>query len=114
MSDMPDLSKIVGLIMENPELISQIKNLASEKTDSESTLSEKTSISEPSAAKSEKSSAESPEKASGTPAPPEAVNLKKRRRELLTALKPYVTEERSRAIDTMLSVIDVIDVMRER
>ena len=34
------------------------------------------------------------------------------RKELLCALKPYVSSERAHAIDTMLSIIDVLDMMK--
>ena len=99
-----DLSKIIGIIMENPDIIEKIKALADNTEASASTRSE------PIAAKEEKPSAE---KVSAAPAADKSA-VKQRRHELLSALKPYVKSERARAIDTMLSVIDVIDVMKVR
>ena len=103
-----DISKIIGIIMENPDLIERIKSLASENSESDT----------PSAAEAEQTpvintSAE-PKSTSSEGATYTRAQSKKRRRELLSALKPYVKDERARAIDTMLSVIDVIDVMKER
>ena len=92
-----------GIIMENPDIIARIKDLA----DSDKTVQK--AAAEPiiveDAGEKERASENTTEK---------RTDSKKRRRELLTALKPYVKSERARAIDTMLSVIDVIDVMKER
>ncbi len=103
-----DISKIIGIIMENPDIIEKIRSLA-EKDDTGAE------------AKDAKVSAEIVEKEKETS---EEVNaeasaydrsaMKKRRHDLLSALKPYVKSERRRAIDTMLSVIEVIDVMKVR
>ena len=99
-----DLSKIIGLIMENPKLIEEIKNLASkDKSEEEAVI-----ITE------NQASTEDPIQASVEPtfAPSESLNRKKRR-ELLFALKPYVSEGRSKAIDSMMSIADILDMMRE-
>ena len=99
----PDLSKIVNLIMENPNLIAEIKNLgASEKSSEEASAS--TEVKE----KNEESvSAEGPQ-------PDTQSTAQTRRRELLNALKPYVSETRSKAIETMMSVSDILDMMRTK
>ena len=104
-STTPDLSRIIGLIMENPKLIEEISSLA--KTDLE---------------KSEKRSAEQAEStiessAVETEKEPflqtEVVNsAKKRRTELLSAFKPYVSSERRKAIDSMISIANVLDAIR--
>ena len=91
-----DLSKIVGLIMENPSLIAEIKALADGRASqpvAEEVPSEPT---EASAAKIES-------------APPRS-----RRRELLCALKPYLSEERCRAVDQMISLGEILDMMRNK
>ena len=36
-----------------------------------------------------------------------------RRGELLRALKPYVSSERSKAIESMISITEILDMMRE-
>ena len=37
-----------------------------------------------------------------------------RRRQLLSALKPYVSDGRSKAIDSMMSIADILDMMKTR
>ena len=103
-----DISKMMGLIMENPEIIEKIKSLMKEKqsdeTDGQTQKSESIKPKEePVSATSERTDDTYKKQSS-----------KKRRNELLSALKPYVSSERSRAIDTMLSVIEVIDIMKEK
>lgn len=109
MGENQDISKIIGIIMENPDIIEKIKSLAQNDSPSTDNL------------KNDESTVVSANLNSNESSPPtaEAVALqktqnKKRRRELLSALKPYVKSDRAKAIDTMLSVIDVIDVMKER
>lgn len=96
-----DLSKIVNLIMENPTLIEEIRSMA-KKSD---TTEENGAVTEESCAKNEIIETapikEEIKKAEGAP-----------RKELLCALKPYVSTERAHAIDTMLSIIDVLDMMK--
>lgn len=100
-----DISKIIGIIMENPDIIEKIKTLA-DKT--EIPTNEK---SEPLPTREAKPKAEAVSVSADTE---DRGAVKQRRHELLSALKPYVKSERARAIDTMLSVIDVIDVMKVR
>ena len=103
-----DISKVMGLIMENPEIIEKIKTLM--KDNSSMQASEQESNSESGEVQAETVMAE-PERTDGTY---KRQSARKRRNELLCALKPYVSSERSHAIDTMLSVIDVIDIMKEK
>ena len=92
-----DLSKIVGLIMENPNLIAEIKALA-EKEDG--------SAQRPSEAKEEPTTVTA---SIETAAPPRS-----KRRELLSALKPYLSEERCKAVDQMISLGEILDMMRNK
>lgn len=108
MGDNQDISKIIGIIMENPDLIARIKSLA-DGGGNDSRDTDEIANAEPAKNASAESVAASID--SVTYAKPQS---KKMRRELLCALKPYVKSERAKAIDTMLSVIDVIDVMKER
>ena len=99
-----DLAKIVGLIMENPKLIEEIKN-----------LSAKAGTAEEMKAAAESETAETngillQEEVK----PPEEKNSRIRRRELLSALKPYVSEERGKAIDSVMSIADILEVMRSK
>ena len=90
-----DLSKIVGLIMDNPELVMKIKELANkdEKDD-----------------KTDVSTEETPLMSTSIPTSSESDLLPKktRRTALLHALKPYLSEKRGRAIESMITVLDVI------
>ena len=94
-----DLSKIVSLIMENPKLIEEIRSLG-EKGESKSEVSEINKIEEnkdapPLIAEADKSSAS-------------------KRKALLAAIKPYLSKERGRAIDSMISISEILDMMRTK
>lgn len=104
-----DISKIIGIIMENPDIIEKIKSIA-EKNDTAIASSKENTAAAPVIAESKTDTEE--KKSSDSTYDKNAV--KKRRHELLSALKPYVRSERAKAIDTMLSVIDVIDIMKVR
>ena len=39
---------------------------------------------------------------------------KKRRSELLSALKPFLSNERAKAIDSMITIADILEVMKAR
>lgn len=97
----PDLSKIVNLIMENPEIIEQIKKLGEEKGE----IKEEPETSE---AENPKEDTEAVKVSYGISENPN----KMRRKDLFSALKPYVSEERGRAMDTMMSIADILDMMR--
>ena len=102
MSDTPDLSKVVGIIMQNPELIAEISSLvkSSESTD-EPQKAEDTEASAKEEVRTERTVSQDP-------------LTKIHRRELLNAMKPYLSENRRVAIDSMSSILDVIDVMIKR
>ena len=100
MKDTPDLSSIVNLIMQNPTLIEQISALAKAKSEAE-----------------EASEITNEEKETAiTPGEPQvetasAPLMRSHRHELLSAMKPYLSENRRAAIDSMASILDVINVM---
>ena len=96
----PDLSKIVGLIMENPKLIEEISGLV-KKSEGEMGEGEKVEL-------------EEPPKATPTVAAEADSSRSQRRERLLCALKPYVSKERARAIDSMISIAEMLEVMRAR
>lgn len=103
-----DIGKIVGIIMENPQLIEQISNLARQNGNSPATAQEEQSLQE---------KAEPQEKTATASAEPtySAHNTARgNRAQLLGALKPYVSGERAKAIDSMISIADIIDMMRSR
>ncbi len=104
-----DLSKIVNLIMENPKLIEEIKNLASR----ESAKDEVTAEAASNEAK-EITQASENESAEVNTYPFAKNDSRARRNGLLAALKPYVSEKRCQAIDSMMSIADILDVVRSR
>jgi hypothetical protein len=105
MSGTPDLSKLVQLIMENPELVESISKLmASNENPSDSAPAE------PEIMPPEQTVQKPPE----APVMAEPQGKRERRTRLLTALKPYMSGERARAIDSMISIVDVLDIMKTR
>ncbi len=99
--DTPDISKIVGLIMQRPELIETIRGIMSE--DKEATSTDEASA-------PEQEPAQAPE--NKTLAQPQDNGKRKRRNTLLHALKPYVSPSRARAIDTMMTIADMLDAVK--
>ncbi len=105
MSDTPDLSAIVSLIMENPTLLSQIQELArgaSRGDDEKSADSEEQTLPEP------EPIANLPE----PPVPNAALSRREKRTRLLSGLKPYLSDERKRTVDTMLTFADMLEAVR--
>jgi hypothetical protein len=101
-----DLSNVISLIMENPSLVQQISNLA--KGQNESTpddLQQKTE---------EKVVKEQVEEPTSAPTYAPILNQRSNRTQLLGALKPYVSKERAKAIDSMISIADILDMMKAR
>ena len=113
-----DISKLMSIIAEHPELVESIKSIA-----------EGVGISDtPRDASAENSSADiSQETVSDTPlepgtasevsyTPPRANGFShgKKRQNLLCAIKPYVSPSRAAAIDTMLSLFDIINLLSVR
>ena len=100
-----DIARVVSLIMENPKLIEEISALA--KGESENT--EQKSPTEEQGPRDEK---ETPVSA---PTEPVAHSANGRNRQrLLGALKPYVSRDRAQAIDSMLSIVEILDAMKGR
>ena len=102
-----DLNRVISLIMENPQIIRQISDLANQSQKQDEAEQEIESVSVP-------PSAEEPaEKPIAQPAAAE-VRPRTNRAQLFGALKPYVSKERAKAIDSMLSIADILDMMKAR
>ena len=99
MSETPDLGKIVSLIMENPDLIARIQGLAKGEETKE----------EPKPKKAE-AEVTAPAEASR----PATIDTKEKRNRLLSAMKPYLSSERSKAIDSVMSMVEILDMMKPR
>ena len=95
-----DLSKVVNLIMENPHLIEEISKLAK-------------------GSESPETSVAPAEEAAVAPSPPPVATYtqteaRSKRHELLSAMKPYLSKERAKAIDSMITIADILGLMKER
>ena len=97
-----DIGKVVGLIMENPQIIEQISSLMKKQ--------ENPPMSEEKPTEAESVSVN----ATTTPQYTSISHQRGNRAQLLGALKPYVSEERARAIDSMISIADILDMMKAR
>lgn len=95
-----DLSRIVSLIMENPKLIEEISALATKPAEQSQERNEPQAVTEPTAGAREVSV--TPKTGSHA------------REELLGALKPYLSPKRAGAIDSMISIAQILDVMKAR
>lgn len=103
-----DVGKVIGLIMENPQLIEQISSLARQKSDPPAKAEETAE---------EKEEPQATEQAAKASAPPTYQGhsfSRGNRAQLLGALKPYVSAERAKAIDSMISIADILEMMRSR
>lgn len=101
MQDTPDISKIVGLIMQNPSLIEEIASLA--KNESREAPADTSVAAE-----------DTPVEVTASAEPERNTPSRAHRHELLRAMKPYLSESRRNAIDSMSSILDVLDVMIKR
>ena len=94
-----DISKIISALTESPALLAEIKGLVEKNTASESATTD----------------APVPESTPVSAIPThQSFGGSRRRGELLSALKPYVSEGRARAIDTMMTFSQILDMMKER
>jgi len=100
----PDLSRIVGLIMENPKLIEEISSL----------VKQESGVEPENEAEVQSQEAQTVEKTEEVSVLTTNVDnsRKKNRSELLSAFKPYVSSERAKAIDSMISIANVLDAIR--
>jgi hypothetical protein len=105
MQNTPDLSGIINLIMQNPSLIAEISALAKPKAEPVEEADTTESVTEKEQSVSTEDHTE--EKTVATAAP----LMRTHRHELLNAMKPYLSESRRSAIDSMASILDLIDVM---
>jgi hypothetical protein len=99
-----DISKIINVIMENPSLIEEIRKTLSKSEESESIDT---------AQKAPESEAEEPtvkveEMGRAT------YTKKSKRNDLLLAMRPYLSEERGKAIESMISVADILFALKEK
>ena len=102
-----DVGKIISLIMENPQLIEQISSLAKKQSNQENESNSDNAHTETVTQK------ETTAQASTATYQPTS-GPRGNRSQLLNALKPYVSSERAKAIDSMMSIADILDLMKSR
>ena len=98
----PDLSRIINIIMENPRLIEEIAALAKSGEQSSEPVAEKEAV------------AEAPRVEAVAAPTVQRTAVAGRRGELLGALKPYLSTERAKAIDSMMTIAGILDAMKAR
>ena len=98
----PDLSLVISVLMENPDVLEKISSLL--KGNSEAQTAAPTVSEQKEASADTASTYESPI--------PDA--KRSRRAQLLGALKPYVKRERAAAIDSVIAIADIMDMMRRK
>ena len=94
-----DLSKVINLIMENPSLIEQIRSMVSDAEQNEDKESE---------SKSDATPPPSPETKDTY-----AKSHASKRNDLLRAIRPYLSEERAKAIESMITIADILSVAKK-
>ena len=97
-----DLSSVINMIMENPELIEKIKGLA-QSGERVNTAEEKRDIDAPPSVRSAERTEQTATK-----------HVSLRRSELIRALSPYISGERQKAIETFMTIADILDMMRTK
>ncbi len=118
-NETPDLSGIVNLILSNPKLIEEIREMANRKNDvSDTTTTAPQTPDTPPAEHAAESADDSAEKGDDGVSESTAVFAagakahRESRARLFSALKPYLSEERRRAVDSMQQIADLIDVFK--
>ena len=109
-----DLSKVISLIMENPKLINEIKAMTQGDARSDGIPDQTASSTESSLDKRAEEAAELPTQAEGVSEALGSDTGRKNRKRLLAAFKPYLSDDRKKAVDSIVSIVDIIDAMKAR
>ena len=104
MSSTPDIAKVVNLIMENPKLIEEISSMVNK--------SETTQGESPGSAEKEETKESSEANDNSDTSSKDNSQSHKNRSQLLAALKPYVSKQRAQAIDSMITIVNILDTMK--
>lgn len=107
-SPAPDISRMVKLILDNPALMAQIRDTVMQEQPPDPGTD--TAVAET----SETTAAPTVADAAPHAEADEDTGMAVRRQRLLKALRPYVSPERARAIDTVMALSDVLGLMRGR
>lgn len=91
-----ELNKIVGMIMENPELVAKIKAMGESAQSSGGEDAAPVALSE-----------KSPRQEPYTPS-------RSKRNELLRSLENFLSDERKKSLETMMTIADVLDSVKRK
>ncbi len=102
MADTPDLSRVISMIMSNPRLVEEISEMAKGEMpqDAETPKSQEDT--------------EKTEPASIEIKVPRVGRRHEQRAKLLGAMKAYLSPERARAVDTMMSILDILEMTGDK
>lgn len=97
MADTPDLSRVISMIMNNPKLIEEISTMAKADT--------------PPEPQKQPTETETPKTTeASTDVLPTLGRRHEQRAKLLGAMKAYLSPERAKAVDTMMSILDILEM----
>ena len=100
-SSLPDLSAMISKVMANPEAIAMLTSLlggqAPKKTATEDCHEDQ---------------GEACQEARILPAPPPKASVREERKQLLLALKPFLSKDRCEAIDRILLITDTLSLLQ--
>ena len=106
----PDVSKVISILMENPGILEEISSLIKKREASDARDAENKEESAPPPAEVQISAEPVVAEERSQPRP----RASNRRSELIGALKPYLSSERAKAIDSMMTIADIFDMMKAR
>lgn len=100
-----DVGSIIALIMERPDLLAEIKKLAESGEAAKEEIKEESDVGpdEPEHAAVIKTDEVKPQRPSG-----------KSRGDLVRALSPFISKERQKAMETFLTIADILETMRTK
>ena len=104
---LPDLSGILSRVTENPQAMSMLASLLGG-------MGEKPPAEKEPPKASHEASVASDEKPIILPSPPRKGRKEEERRRLLIALKPFLSPERQRALDTLLPILEALSLLMPR
>ncbi len=110
-SNTPDLGQVISVLMQNPEIIEKISTLlkgADNESGTAQTAEDRVEI--PISESALASAGEASEKAPQNSFPPRQSD----RSRLLSAFKPYVSEGRRAALDTLIGASGILDMIKSR
>lgn len=111
----PDIGKMIGLIMENPKLMEELSALSKQAETASVSESTPPAVELPETVSSgvPDREAETAPVSAPTAAPAGKASASHGKRQvLLRALRPYLSEKRARALDSMEAIAGLLDMMQ--